>query len=141
MLKPFVLCFLLVAVASCKSKYVEERQVLPHSMKGFEMYSWNQDGHWFFSILPGTNRNKSLQEIQQNKYIASCSSSMENMEEVERLVKLVPANDPVMWMGSLHASAISDHQIRLAYPPTAIINAVKKVFAEQGRKLEVITPK
>jgi hypothetical protein len=33
-------------------------------MKGYELYSWQQDGQWVFSLLVGTNREKTLDEIQ-----------------------------------------------------------------------------
>ena len=33
-------------------------------MKGYELYSWQYGGLWRFSILVGTNREKSLEEIQ-----------------------------------------------------------------------------
>jgi hypothetical protein len=36
---------------------------LPHSMKGYELYSWSQDGEWHFTLITGTNRNKTLEEI------------------------------------------------------------------------------
>ncbi len=34
-----------------------------HSMKGWELYIWQQDGDTYFSLLPGTNRLKSDAEI------------------------------------------------------------------------------
>ncbi len=35
------------------------------AFKGMELYSWqDQDGKWRFSILPGTNRNKNVSEVQ-----------------------------------------------------------------------------
>ena len=36
---------------------------LPHSMKGYELYSWSEDGKWRFTLITGTNRNKTLEEI------------------------------------------------------------------------------
>jgi hypothetical protein len=34
-----------------------------HSMKGYELYAWQTDDHWVFSLLVGTNRVKSLDEV------------------------------------------------------------------------------
>ncbi len=33
------------------------------SMKGYELYSWKIKGHWYYSLLPGTNRLKTSDEI------------------------------------------------------------------------------
>ena len=33
-------------------------------MKGWELYSWQEEGQWRFSLLEGTNRAKSIDEIQ-----------------------------------------------------------------------------
>jgi hypothetical protein len=34
------------------------------SMKGWEIYSWQVDGVWYYALLVGTNRNKTLEEVQ-----------------------------------------------------------------------------
>ena len=33
-------------------------------MKGYELYSWQNGAQWSFSLLEGTNREKTLAEIQ-----------------------------------------------------------------------------
>ena len=40
-------------------------------MKGYELYSWSEDSQWHFTIITGTNRNKTLEEItSQGDYIS-----------------------------------------------------------------------
>ena len=34
------------------------------SMKGYELYSWQEGGQWRFALLVGTNREKSVEEIK-----------------------------------------------------------------------------
>ena len=34
-----------------------------HSLKGFELYAWKENGDWVFSLLIGTNREKTLGEV------------------------------------------------------------------------------
>ncbi len=41
------------------------------SMKGYELYSWQEDGQWKFSVLVGTNREKSLDEIKSTEVVVS----------------------------------------------------------------------
>jgi hypothetical protein len=36
---------------------------LPASMKGYELYTWNDGGETWFSLLPGTNRLKTPDEV------------------------------------------------------------------------------
>lgn len=36
---------------------------LPHLMKGYELYSWSEVGKWRFTLITGTNRNKTIDEI------------------------------------------------------------------------------
>ena len=38
-------------------------------MKGYELYSWQDGGQWKFSLLVGTNREKTLEEIPAGQYI------------------------------------------------------------------------
>ena len=35
----------------------------PHSMKGYELYSWEADGAWQFALVVGTDRLKSYAEV------------------------------------------------------------------------------
>ena len=36
---------------------------LPHSFKGYELYSWQQDNQWNYTLITGTNRDKTVEEI------------------------------------------------------------------------------
>jgi hypothetical protein len=36
---------------------------LPHSIKGYELYSWSEYSQWHFTLITGTNRSKTLREI------------------------------------------------------------------------------
>ncbi|HEY79044.1 MAG TPA: hypothetical protein G4O09_08030 [Dehalococcoidia bacterium] len=36
---------------------------LTHSMKGYELYSWEEDNQWHFTLITGTNRTKMMEEI------------------------------------------------------------------------------
>ena len=55
-----LLC-LALALAAPPLLAQEER---PHrSLKGWELHSWEQGGEWQFTLIEGTNRHKSLEEI------------------------------------------------------------------------------
>jgi hypothetical protein len=44
---------------------------LPHSAKGYELYSWQEDSQWHFTLITGTNRNKTLEEVISDVNIVS----------------------------------------------------------------------
>ena len=119
----FVLCailFALLAIA-CQptNPLVPESGV--ESMKGYELYSWEQDGAWYFSILVGTNREKALEEIQ------SSDATMKGMDELEAALKSIPAGQTVTW------SAPEP----LAFPPEDLIQQVEQICKDQGLELGV----
>lgn len=53
---------------SCKEKTSSKNNVIQNkSLKGYELYSWQNGNDWFFSLVVGTNRNKSVKEVLTNK--------------------------------------------------------------------------
>ena len=42
-----------------------------HSMKGFELYVWETNGEIYYSLLHGTNRIKSYEEIHNAKSVVN----------------------------------------------------------------------
>ena len=48
------------------------------SMKGFELYAWEKGGNIFFTLLPGTNREKTSEEIYNIKNAVEGMSAIEN---------------------------------------------------------------
>lgn len=48
-------------------EYEQKKENLKTSFKGFELYSWQEDEKWHFSLLEGTNRMKTCEEIKEVK--------------------------------------------------------------------------
>ncbi len=83
---------------------------LPHSMKGYELYSWQSRGQWYFSLVVGTNRQKTYQEIVSPrvriKGIASLKSKLD----------LLPEGEDLTW---------SRHRIsKMTMPPKSIADKI-----------------
>lgn len=51
---------------------------LQKSMKGFDLYAWKKDGNIFFTLLPGTNRNKTTAEIYDTTKAVEGLNAIEN---------------------------------------------------------------
>jgi hypothetical protein len=62
------------------------------AMKGYELYSWKADGKWYYSLVTGTNRIKTYEEITSNENVRVGDSALK-----EELKKLAPG-DQVFWM-------------------------------------------
>ena len=91
------------------------------SMKGYELYSWEKNDEWYFSILIGTNREKTLEEIQ------SPDAVLKGMDELEAALESIPARQYVTW------SAPEP----LAFPSENLIQQVQKICKEQGLELGI----
>ena len=46
--------------------------LLPQSMKGYELYSWQQDNQWNYTLITGTDRDKTTQEIITANNTVTC---------------------------------------------------------------------
>ena len=51
-------------LAGCGAASTPPATPFGESMKGYELYSWQEGNTWKFSLLVGTNREKSLDEIK-----------------------------------------------------------------------------
>ena len=81
--------FLIILIASCNypakkeaTKYpadsTDKNTVPQKSLKGFDLYAWEKDGNIFFTLLPGTNREKTSAEIYDIKNAVKGMSAIEN---------------------------------------------------------------
>ena len=90
------------------------------SMKGYELYSWQEGNSWKFSLLTGTNREKSLDEIKSADVVLS------GVEALEAALQQMPAGQYLTWSS----------KETLSFPPQDIIERVEKACEEQGLILQ-----
>src|SRR5215208_4373180 len=81
----------------------------PESMKGYELYSWQEGGQWKFSLLVGTNREKTLEEIKSADVLLS------GVDELTSALKNVPSGQYITWSSPE----------TLAFPPEEIRSQVE----------------
>ena len=94
---------------------------LAESMKGYELYSWQDSNLWKFSLLVGTNREKSLDEIK------SPGSVLLGMDALTSTLKRVPSGQYVTWLS----------RETLSFPPGNIIKQVQEICKDQGLILNI----
>lgn len=86
------------------------------SMKGYELYSWQEGNQWKFSLLVGTNREKSLEEVK------SADSVFSGVDGLIAALRRIPAGQYITWTS----------KETLSFPPGDIIEQIEKACEEQG---------
>ena len=92
------------------------------SMKGYELYSWQAEGEWRFSLLIGTNREKTLDEIQDPAITRG------GVDGLRTGLAALPTAQAVTWRAGE----------RLEFPPDEIIRQVEQICAEAGLELQIV---
>jgi len=112
---------LVLLLSSCQAAAHPEATPLAESMKGYELYSWQEGNQWRFSLLVGTNREKSLDEIKsQDNILPDIDSLISTLEKV-------PSGQYVTW--SLRET--------LSLPPDSMIKQVEEICKDKGLILNV----
>jgi hypothetical protein len=101
--------------------------LLPHSMKGWELYTWRDpvDGERRFSLLVGTNRLKSLEEIVDPE------QAVAGIAGLERLLERLQPGEQVFW-GPLVSPTSERALPRLEVPDPATNEALREVLERRG---------
>lgn len=100
----------------CGSSAHSEGPAKLRSFKGWELYSWKDAQDWRFSLLIGTNRLKSCEEVKNDK----ATKSLAQLEET--LDKLAPA-EWITW--SFSPGPNLSGPCELAKPPQTIIEQIE----------------
>jgi len=85
------------------------------AFKGMELYSWqNKDGEWQYAVLMGTNRNKTLEEVQAMPL---------DLQGVKIAIAQMAVGESVFWMNNVYDTA-TGQILNLPLPPKAIVNEI-----------------
>ena len=111
-----VLILLGLVLCGCGATPQANATPLPESMKGYELYSWQDGNTWKFSLITGTNREKSLDEIKSADVVLS------GVDALEAALQQMPAGQYITWSS----------KEMLSFPPQDIIEQVENICEEQG---------
>ena len=92
------------------------------SFKGIELYSWQVDGRWPYVLRPGTNRNKSWQELQR-------ATLLDGEDKLKDALSLLAVGESVFWMNQCQQAPKN----RLQFPDRAI----RQQLSEYCRQLKI----
>jgi hypothetical protein len=104
-------------------------------MKGWELYSWQQDGKWKFSLLGGTNRAKSWSEVSAPTG-ADGLTSQTDLAVVRGWFARMPKDADVFWAGPGAVNVDAQAGARLAYPPDDVFNSLDQAAKDAGLRLQ-----
>lgn len=93
------------------------------SMKGYEMYSWQMRGVWYFSLVVGTDRFKTYDEI------SSPELRLHGLEALESELDELPRGEQVFWSAQRVPNT--------AWPPVTMIEEISAYCRERGIQLEI----
>jgi hypothetical protein len=127
-----VLALSLSGLASCNTTPTGP---LPHSIKGYELYSWQEGGQWRFTLITGTNRNKNLVEIISGKDGTTGDGWVDlhvtGVDALKALLGRLPSGEFVSWSNS-NVIIKEGSENPLAFPPADIISRIKEYTEEHG---------
>jgi hypothetical protein len=114
---------------------------LPRSMKGYELYSWPVDSQWHFTLITGTNRNKTVEEITTGDDLLTDDGwvriHVQGVDAIQGVLSRVPAGEWVTWAGPSWAQGMLGAASDITLPPQAIVDALKQHAEQLGLKLQV----
>jgi hypothetical protein len=85
-----------------KDYAIPEIAELPHLMKGYELYSWEENENWYFTLIAGTNKTKTFNEISaesQDFEENGMKITSNSIEELKNIISKLPDDELVFWLG------------------------------------------
>jgi hypothetical protein len=123
---------------------ITEVDELPHSMKGYELYSWEEDSQWHFALITGTNRTKTIEEITSKEDYISESGWVRihvvGVDSIEDVLTRLPQSESVFWCDELHIGQTTELNINIQLPPEQITDAIKESAERCGLDFAVTVP-
>jgi hypothetical protein len=119
----------------------EDIKELPASMKGYELYSWTEGNDWRFTLITGTNRNKTVEEIiSEDNYISEMGwtkITVAGIDAIEIVLDKLPDNESVSWSDG-GRTGLSTSPTKLMLPDEIIVNRIKEFAREHNIDLDAV---
>jgi hypothetical protein len=112
----------------------------PHSLKGYELYSWQEKGRWHYTLITGTNRHKTVGEIISTINIVSKEGWVQihvvGVDEIKPVLSRLPRSEDIMWFSKLYIEQ-SQQDIVFTLPEETTINNIKEHSKQLGLNLQI----
>lgn len=118
---------------------ITEVDKLPASMKGYELYSWSENSQWHFTLITGTNRNKTLEEIVSNEDFVSETGWVRihvlGVDAIKAVLSKLPRDEFIIWLAGVREQS-EQTDINIQLPPGQIRDAIKEHAGQYGVDLQ-----
>jgi len=114
---------------------------LPASLKGYELYSWQVNEEWIFTMTTGTNRSKSFEEITstENEFEDEfVKITVTDLQDLETLLARLPAGTEVFWSGIDLTGQVEEGTLYFSYPPQETVTEITKWAEELDLELHTL---
>jgi hypothetical protein len=116
---------------------------LPQSAKGYELYSWLQNDQWNYTLITGTNRDKTTEEIVTAGYWVGDDGWVNihviGLNAIEQILSLLPAGEFVTWLSGPRSDD-PQYAVNFALPPANDVAAIKTYADQHSLNLNVFFP-
>ena len=107
---------------------------LPRSFKGYELYSWEEDGQWHFTLITGTDRTKTIEEITSKGDFISETGWVKiqvvGADAIKDVLSRLLEGESVFWCDELHIGQSTETDLQL--PPEQIADAIEEYAKQCG---------
>jgi|SRR5688500_1186255 len=114
---------------------------LPHSTKGYELYSWQENDEWHFTLTTGTNRLKSLEEIISSENTVEAGGwvkiSVQGIEAIQKALSGLPQDEEIFWAGKTWLEQAQVQAGPIMLPSQEIIDSIQEYCRQLGLQLTV----
>ena len=109
-------------------------ETLPGSFKGYELYSWEEDSQWHFTLITGTNRTKTMEEITSKEDFISETALVKihvvGVDAIKDVFNRLPEGESVFWCDELHVGQLTEIDFQL--PPEQITGVIEEYAKQCG---------
>ena len=113
---------------------ITSMEKLPRSFKGYELYSWEEEGQWHFTLITGTDRTKTMQEITSKEDFVSETGWVKihvvGADGIKDVLGRLPESQSVFWCDELHIGQSTETDLQL--PPEEIVDAIQECANQCG---------
>ncbi|PKN85994.1 MAG: hypothetical protein CVU45_08425, partial [Chloroflexi bacterium HGW-Chloroflexi-7] len=115
---------------------------LPGSMKGYELVSWQTGDDWNFTLITGTNRSKTFEELMTADSQVSENGFMKitvtGIDPIKQVLAMLPEKSEVLWSGMDLSGLVPEGTVYFAYPEKQIRDDLISFCSNNNVALEIL---
>ena len=116
--------------------------LVPHSMKGYELYSWylEEEDAWYYTLVTGTNRAKSFGEVSTSESVITedewVKITVRGVDSLKSVVDLLPEGEIVNWLDPRQLKGAP--AVGAARPDPKVVREIERYSRRQNIRVNVV---